>query len=303
MSLHNYSSIILFTSKKVSTTAQNKAVRGRPNCLNTEPEPNEDDIKWEKFIRRRDIALSTIFLTINYSCSSTVIKLRDPYAIWKKLQQLFEKVSEARIDSYLVEFQSLKMPGFEKAMDFVNRLILIENKLAAVGHAIPVEKKRRVFLRGIRDEFSVAVQVIRSTGVSFEKAVADLVIFEVEAIMTNRIKYEDEANALSVSVKPRCGICGNPVPRGVTPHTTNSCFFNPNGNNYKPDFVKRRNQRGIDGYNRDVGNDVSDVRTTPNSQQQAARDSLAYMDFSFVMNCMRNESKSVHGASDKWFID
>ena len=27
------------------------------------------------------------------------------------------------------------------------------------------------------------------------------------------------------------------------------------------------------------------------------------MDFSFVMNCMRNESKSFHEASDKWFID
>ena len=197
--------------------------KGLWSILNgTETEPNKDDTKWEKIIRRRDTALSTILLAIDNSCSSTVIKMQGPYSIWKKLQQMFEKVSEARINSYLVEFHSLKMSGSEKVMDFVNRLISIEKKLAAVGHAIPFKENRIVFLRGIRDEISVAVQVIRSTGVSFGKAVADLVIFEVEAIMTNRIKYKDEANALSVGVKPGCGICGNSVPRDVTPHTTNS---------------------------------------------------------------------------------
>lgn len=101
-----------------------------------EAKPNDDDTKREKLIFRTEIALNTILLTIDGSCSATVFRTPYPYATCESLPYMFQQVSGARIDSYLVELRSLKISVSENVMDSMNRLITVKNKLAAADHAI-----------------------------------------------------------------------------------------------------------------------------------------------------------------------
>ena len=114
----------------------------------------------DNFSRLRDTALSSILLSIDDSCISPVIRMRNPTDFWKTLRAMFEKVSEARTDAYLTQLQRLKMNDNEKVMELVNRQTNLENKLVAVGHTLSAEEKPRTFLRALRPEFKVAVQVV-----------------------------------------------------------------------------------------------------------------------------------------------
>lgn len=91
---------------------------------------------------------------------------------------MFEAVSSGRKDAYLTQYQSLKMEPDENVMLYVNMISSLENKLAAIGYEIPMDEKRRVLLRGLRDEFSVIIGVVRATNKTFEEAVAQLVTQE-----------------------------------------------------------------------------------------------------------------------------
>ena len=90
----------------------------------------------QKYMRRRDVAVTNLLLSIEDSCSATVINLRDPAEIWDRLKQMFKSTSEARIDAYLEQYQNVRMAPSEKIMTYVNRLNELENRLANIGHVI-----------------------------------------------------------------------------------------------------------------------------------------------------------------------
>ena len=102
----------------------------------------------------------------------------DASLVWEKLQDMYKRVSNACMDTYLVTLQGLRMHGDEKVMAFVNRLVELENDLASVGHSLDRKEKRRALLRGLRGEFETTAKVIRAVDMSFTKAVAELVVEE-----------------------------------------------------------------------------------------------------------------------------
>lgn len=61
------------------------------------------------FQRRRDIALTTILLTIDDAYSATVIDQRDPEKIWQELRDMYHAISLASVDTYLSQYQDIKM--------------------------------------------------------------------------------------------------------------------------------------------------------------------------------------------------
>ena len=106
-------------------------------------------------------------------------------------------------------------------MDFVNRIKTLENKLAAVGHIVQADETSCIFLRGVREEYSISVQVIRPSGLSFNKVVSDLSTFEVEALIKEGIENDGGVTtALPIKYDKACKVCGPSVPECVTPHTT-----------------------------------------------------------------------------------
>lgn len=64
-------------------------------------EPGTTTENLNKFNRRRDVAVTTILLTIEDTCSASVINLRDPKVIWDTLKDTFQTTSKASIDTYL----------------------------------------------------------------------------------------------------------------------------------------------------------------------------------------------------------
>lgn len=59
--------------------------------------------------RKRNIAHAYTLMSIDDSCKASVLVMRDPVAVWKKLKDTYQAVSEASIDAKLSKLQHLKM--------------------------------------------------------------------------------------------------------------------------------------------------------------------------------------------------
>lgn len=64
------------------------------------------------------------------------------------------------------------MDSSKTVMAHVNHLTNMVNIMEEVGHFIPESNKKRVLLRGVRDEYAVTASVIRATGKTFSLAIA-----------------------------------------------------------------------------------------------------------------------------------
>ena len=91
------------------------------------------------FVKRRDVALKDILLSIGSSCRKSFITLEDPSEVWTKLETMYRGVEDACIDTYLVQMHTFRMRPDERVMRYVNRLIALQNDLAALGHNITEE--------------------------------------------------------------------------------------------------------------------------------------------------------------------
>lgn len=64
------------------------------------------------------------------------------------LKDMYQGVSDACIDRYLMKLLSLRMEGNENLMTYINRLMELENQLANIRHSlIKIEKKKRTTAR------------------------------------------------------------------------------------------------------------------------------------------------------------
>ena len=203
------------------------------------PPPETDSSAFLLYTQRKDVALTDIILSIEDKCSHAVINLDDPHLVWEKLQEMYEGVSDACIDTYLERLQNMKMEEDEKVMEYMNRLVEIENDLAGVGHILDEKDKIRSLLRGLREEFE-AGKVIRAMEISFTKAVSELVI---EEGCRNQLKEASEdtvGTALTTvhqSGTPCCSHCGREG------HIADQCFHNPKSPAYRKTFRSKNSKK------------------------------------------------------------
>ena len=92
----------------------------------------DDEKSKASFERRKDVALTTILLSVDDSCIAPVIDERDPTVAWRTLKKIRQAVSDASIDSYLTKYQQIRMKENEGIIKVVNRLTQLENKLMGV---------------------------------------------------------------------------------------------------------------------------------------------------------------------------
>lgn len=137
-----------------------------------------DETKLKLYERRRDVALTIIILTIDDSRNASVITLRDLQCVWHTLRGIYATASEARIDVSLSQYHIMKIEAIEKLMTYINRLSEVENKLAAVGHIVTDSEKRKALLRGLQEEYSTMVGVIRAWNKSYYDSITVLVTQE-----------------------------------------------------------------------------------------------------------------------------
>lgn len=180
-------------------------------------DPTSDTFK--KYQRRRNVALTTLLLTIENPVVASVISLRSLMQVRDDLKDMFESVSKASIDALLIQLQNFRMKPDERIMSYVNRLVEIENKLVSIGHRVDNEEKLRALLRGLRSEFGVTAKVVRVTDKTFSEAVSQLVVDEGTIVVDEKSTPVGEpTQALPVMGKFTCYHCGR---KG---HTKDRCF-------------------------------------------------------------------------------
>lgn len=95
--------------------------RGAPDEISV------DAIKGD-FEKRRDVALTTILLSIGNLCVGSVIDLKDSIEVWTRLQELYQTVFRDRTDTLLEHYQYIRMKPSESVMSYVNCISVLEKK-------------------------------------------------------------------------------------------------------------------------------------------------------------------------------
>lgn len=88
----------------------------------------------EKFDKCPDVAVTNLLHTIDDTCLSSMIILRDPTRMWHTLMEIFKATSESCINSYLARYQQILLRSSEKLVSYMNCLKELEKKLAEIGH-------------------------------------------------------------------------------------------------------------------------------------------------------------------------
>ena len=212
--------------------------------IGDEMEPRGDDAALKKFRIRRDRATTCLLMSIEERCLPSVISLRDPRTNWLRLEETYQKISQASIDAYLLQYQELRMANGEKIMEFVNRLQDIEKKLIGIGKLLSEDDKRRCLLRSLRPDFAVTAEVIRGTDKSIADAIFQLLVFEASQIQEGKSDEtvslrEKTVRALAASSVKECHH------RGRLGHVKATCFHNPKSKSYRKNgFSNGYNHRG-----------------------------------------------------------
>lgn len=169
--------------------------------------------------------------------------MRDPREIWLKMNKSYQAVSGAAIDAKLTELQSVQMMPNEPVIQYSNNIDNFVNELAATGHTVTNLEKKRVLLRGLRDEFLVMWNVFRSTEKEYDEAVSQLIIQEsrieetngsdIKALLTTRgnrqnWKHDRKRPSMNCYTSEKSG------------HLSKTFWKNPEGNNYHPRSKKSR---------------------------------------------------------------
>ena len=217
----------LMWAHKVEVILRGKCLWNIVNGSETAPTTPE---ALHKFNQRQDQAITILLLSIEDSCLAPVITMRDPKKIWETLSSSFRTSSEASVDVFLHEYQSLSMGDSEKVMAYINRMTELENKLSSVGHTLTDADKKRAMLRGLRGEFKVIAGVIRATEKSVQDAIGLLFVQEAEnnAINSSAVKKNVQVfKAEHGGRKRTCFFCKKPG------HVKKNCFKNPDSPRFK----------------------------------------------------------------------
>lgn len=180
---------------------------------------------------KKDLALAYLMMSIDASCKGTVMTLRDPFEVWQKLKKSYQAVSEAAIDGKLTKLQQIRMGVNEAVIKYSNRIENLVNELEAAGHCVSSLEKKRALLRGLRSEFLVVAQVIRTTGQGYTEAVSQLIVHESNSEVTvsdsTTALLTPQRNGDNWKKKKKCFHCGK---KG---HFKHECWSNPDSKKFK----------------------------------------------------------------------
>ena len=274
-------------SNKMEIVLRGKGLWGIVNGNETLPAAASAEVQ-SKFEQRCDVAVTNLLLSIDDSCLSAVISLRDPKEIWHTLKDMFKSTAEASIDAYLSQYQNMKMRTSEKVMQYVNRLRELENKLIEIGHTLSDKDKRRTLLKGLRPEFSVTAEVIRATEKNIGQAISMLVVHEASLEKGDDDEEISEKALTTQSSDKICYHCGR---KG---HTQDRCFHNPKSRSYRPQ--NRKNYRKSQGRKFSSRNSNSQ-----NFNRENKPDGEIHV--SFVARILTTNSSTSENFSKKWLID
>ena len=128
----------------------------------TETAPEEAGERRTKFLARRGRALATIVLPVEPSLLYLIGDPKDPVAVWKKLQDQFQKITWANKLALRRRLHSLQSNDGESVQAHIKAITELFNELAIVGDAIEEEDQVVYLLASLPYSFNTLVTALEA---------------------------------------------------------------------------------------------------------------------------------------------
>ena len=124
------------------------------------PASDADPKELERYAARRDKALATVVLSVDPSLLYIIGDPVDPIAVWKKLEEQFQKKSWVNRLNLRRKLHSLRLKDGESVQDHVKTMLETFNELSIVGDAITDEDRVVYLLASSPELFNTLVTAL-----------------------------------------------------------------------------------------------------------------------------------------------
>ena len=173
--------------------------------------PEGEAVKRTKFLANRDRALATIVLAVDPALLYLIGDPEDPVAVWKKLQNQFQKKTWANKLALRRKLHALQLKEGESVQDHIKAMTKLFNEMAIVGDAMDEEDRVVYLLASLPDSFNTLV-----TALEVNEDVPKMEVVTERLLHTER-KQKEKASvdlsgekAMTLKFKgrgPRCHYC------------------------------------------------------------------------------------------------
>ena len=126
------------------------------------PASDADPKERERYAARRDKALATAVLSVDPCLLYLIGDPVDPVAVWKKLEEQFQKKSWVNRLNLRRKLHSLRLKDDESVQDHIKTMLETFNELSIVGDAITDEDRVIYLLASLPESFNTLVTVLQS---------------------------------------------------------------------------------------------------------------------------------------------
>ena len=172
----------------------------------TEIAPYDNQAAINKFLERRDKALSTIVLAIDPSLLYLLGDPQDPGEVWDILSDQFQAKTWANKLTLRRKLFALKLGENQSVQDHIKSMVEIFDELAVIGHPVEEEDKVVQILTSLPESYDMLVTAFEATAEVPKLAVV------TERLLNEERKIKEKrgskgggfsGDALFVSGKPR----------------------------------------------------------------------------------------------------
>ena len=148
-----------YTTWKVQCTTALKKEKVWSIVSGTEAAPaeNTEERGLERYASRQDKALATIVLLTDSSLLYLLGNPDNPVAVWRKLEEQFQKKSWVNRLNLRCKLHSLRLKDAESVQDHVKTMVETFNELSIVGDAITDEDRVVYLLASLPQSFNTLV--------------------------------------------------------------------------------------------------------------------------------------------------
>ena len=129
-------------------------------CWNRDCTSRREGARLSKFLANRNRTLATIVLAVDSALLYLIGDPNDPVAVWKKLQDQFQKKTWANKLALRRRLHALQLKEGESVQDHIKAMTKQFNEMAIVGDAIDEEDGVVYLLASLPDSFNTLVTAL-----------------------------------------------------------------------------------------------------------------------------------------------
>ncbi len=164
------------------------------NSTETQPTTNAAEIA--KYAGRRDKALATIVLSVDPSLLYLIGDPQDPVAVWKKLEEQFQKKTYANKRALRRKLHACRLKENESIQDHIKTMVEIFNELAIIGEELSNKDRVVYLLASLPESYNTLV-----TALEAHEKVREMEVVTERLLNEERKQKDHETTTSSDGVK------------------------------------------------------------------------------------------------------